>query len=187
MPAPSPVPAPPPAYPVAPPAILSIASALYAYSPTDAGDLALQPNDQIQVLEHMNNDCEWSYPHQVYLSRVLHLLTMSFQGGAAEMNEPAKKAYSPDLMSTSSKTNHHTRHQEHMETCHYKSPKVPDSPENPSASLKNMARNSARRWAMLLSSELELLSEAILSMVFSKRLSIEIGMHLCVHLQVEHI
>ncbi|KAL4810153.1 SH3 domain-containing protein [Aspergillus unguis] len=46
---------PPPAYPQAP-AVLSVASALYAYTPTDAGDLALQPNDRIQVLEHMNAD-----------------------------------------------------------------------------------------------------------------------------------
>ncbi|KAL4779382.1 SH3 domain-containing protein [Aspergillus varians] len=46
---------PPPAYPQAP-AVLSIASALYAYTPTDAGDLALQPNDRVQVLEHMNAD-----------------------------------------------------------------------------------------------------------------------------------
>ncbi|PYH89841.1 SH3-domain-containing protein [Aspergillus ellipticus CBS 707.79] len=46
---------PPPAYPQAPPA-LSVASALYAYTPTDPGDLALQPNDRIQVLEHMNAD-----------------------------------------------------------------------------------------------------------------------------------
>ncbi|KAL1968265.1 hypothetical protein VTN77DRAFT_2100 [Rasamsonia byssochlamydoides] len=50
-----PSPAPPPAY-SQPPPILSIASALYAYTPTDAGDLALQPHDRIQVLEHMNND-----------------------------------------------------------------------------------------------------------------------------------
>ncbi|KAL4921779.1 SH3 domain-containing protein [Aspergillus aurantiobrunneus] len=46
---------PPPAYPQAP-SVLSVASALYAYTPTDAGDLALQPNDRIQVLEHMNAD-----------------------------------------------------------------------------------------------------------------------------------
>ncbi|KAL2836608.1 SH3 domain-containing protein [Aspergillus pseudodeflectus] len=46
---------PPPAYPQAP-TILSIASALYAYSPTDPGDLALQPHDRVQVLEHMNAD-----------------------------------------------------------------------------------------------------------------------------------
>ncbi|KAL4926939.1 SH3 domain-containing protein [Aspergillus undulatus] len=46
---------PPPAYPQAP-TVLSVASALYAYTPTDAGDLALQPNDRIQVLEHMNAD-----------------------------------------------------------------------------------------------------------------------------------
>ncbi|PGH11679.1 hypothetical protein AJ79_04702 [Helicocarpus griseus UAMH5409] len=48
-------PLPPPAYASGPP-VLSIASALYAYTPTDAGDLALQPQDRIQVLEHMNND-----------------------------------------------------------------------------------------------------------------------------------
>lgn len=57
--APSPVhtpnPLPPPAYPTVP-TILSIASALYAYKPTDAGDLALQQNDRVQVIEHMNND-----------------------------------------------------------------------------------------------------------------------------------
>ncbi|KKA16934.1 SH3 domain protein [Rasamsonia emersonii CBS 393.64] len=47
--------APPPSYAQSAP-VLSIASALYAYTPTDAGDLALQPHDRIQVLEHMNND-----------------------------------------------------------------------------------------------------------------------------------
>ncbi|KAF7128442.1 hypothetical protein CNMCM5793_003172 [Aspergillus hiratsukae] len=46
---------PPPAYPQAV-AVLSVATALYAYTPTDAGDLALQPNDRVQVLEHMNAD-----------------------------------------------------------------------------------------------------------------------------------
>ncbi|EAS28929.3 SH3 domain-containing protein [Coccidioides immitis RS] len=46
---------PPPSYASAPP-VLCMASALYAYTPTDAGDLALQANDRIQVLEHMNND-----------------------------------------------------------------------------------------------------------------------------------
>ncbi|KAL3482497.1 SH3 domain-containing protein [Aspergillus californicus] len=46
---------PPPAYPQAP-TVLSVASALYAYTPTDAGDLALQPHDRVQVLEHMNAD-----------------------------------------------------------------------------------------------------------------------------------
>ncbi|BCS22320.1 uncharacterized protein APUU_30545A [Aspergillus puulaauensis] len=46
---------PPPAYPQAP-VVLSVASALYAYTPTDTGDLALQPNDRVQVLEHMNAD-----------------------------------------------------------------------------------------------------------------------------------
>lgn len=50
------LPPPPPSYSAEPP-VLSIATALYAYTPTDAGDLALQPNDRVQVLEHMNNDC----------------------------------------------------------------------------------------------------------------------------------
>ena len=49
-------PPPPPAYPPGP-AVLSVATALYAYTPTDSGDLALQPNDRVSVLEHMNNDC----------------------------------------------------------------------------------------------------------------------------------
>lgn len=52
-----PTPAPPPPAYAQTPAVLSTASALYAYTPTDAGDLALQPHDRIQVLEHMNNDC----------------------------------------------------------------------------------------------------------------------------------
>ncbi|RMJ22704.1 SH3 domain protein [Aspergillus sp. HF37] len=48
-------PPPPPAYTQAPP-VLSIATALYTYTPTDAGDLALILHDRIQVHEHMNND-----------------------------------------------------------------------------------------------------------------------------------
>lgn len=59
-PVPTPAPLPPPAY-VQTPQILAIASALYAYSPTDAGDLALQPGDSVQVSEHMNNDCTCPY------------------------------------------------------------------------------------------------------------------------------
>ncbi|KAJ5114986.1 hypothetical protein NUU61_000745 [Penicillium alfredii] len=51
----SPPPQPPPAYPQVPP-IMGLATALYAYTPTDAGDLALQPHDRIQVIEHMNDD-----------------------------------------------------------------------------------------------------------------------------------
>jgi hypothetical protein len=54
-PVPTPAPLPPPAY-VQTPQILSIATALYAYAPTDAGDLALQQGDRVQVTEHMNND-----------------------------------------------------------------------------------------------------------------------------------
>ena len=58
----SPIPSPaqpPPAYPTAPapPGALTFATALYAYSPTDAGDLALSPNDRIAVTEYMN--AEW--------------------------------------------------------------------------------------------------------------------------------
>lgn len=55
-PVPTPAPLPPPAY-VQTPQILAIATALYAYTPTDAGDLALQQGDRVQVTEHMNNDC----------------------------------------------------------------------------------------------------------------------------------
>ncbi|MCJ1282735.1 hypothetical protein MMC26_002060 [Xylographa opegraphella] len=52
-------PVPPPAY--ASPPCLARASALYAYAPTDTGDLALLPNDRIQVLEFMNAD--WAKGH----------------------------------------------------------------------------------------------------------------------------
>ena len=57
QPSPSPSPAPPPAY-VAPPTVASIAaaSALYEYRPSDAGDLAILPNDRIIITEFMNAD-----------------------------------------------------------------------------------------------------------------------------------
>jgi len=50
-------PVPPPAY-GAPSAAASIASAsaLYEYQPSDAGDLAIQPNDRIAITEFMNAD-----------------------------------------------------------------------------------------------------------------------------------
>ncbi|OQE37388.1 hypothetical protein PENCOP_c010G06655 [Penicillium coprophilum] len=51
----TPPPGAPPAYPQVPP-VLGLASAMYAYTPTDAGDLALQPHDRIQIIEHMNED-----------------------------------------------------------------------------------------------------------------------------------
>lgn len=38
------------------PPSLATASALYAYTPADAGDLALLPNDQIAITEFMNAD-----------------------------------------------------------------------------------------------------------------------------------
>ena len=47
-------PAPPPAY--AQPTALTTASSIYAYAPTDAGDLALLPNDRVQIYEYMNSD-----------------------------------------------------------------------------------------------------------------------------------
>lgn len=54
-------PQPPPAYASPPPQAnwppLAQATALYAYSSADAGDLALQPNDHITVTEYMN--AEW--------------------------------------------------------------------------------------------------------------------------------
>ncbi|MCJ1444389.1 MAG: hypothetical protein MMC23_004891 [Stictis urceolatum] len=53
-PSPAPSPAPPPAYNAAPG--LATASALYAYNPTDAGDLALLPQDKVVILEYMNAD-----------------------------------------------------------------------------------------------------------------------------------
>ncbi|KAI9658202.1 MAG: hypothetical protein M1831_004049 [Alyxoria varia] len=57
---PAPVEQPPPAYPTAPAppqSALTYVTALYAYTPTDAGDLALNPNDRIAVTEYMN--AEW--------------------------------------------------------------------------------------------------------------------------------
>ncbi|KAF1825741.1 SH3-domain-containing protein [Dissoconium aciculare CBS 342.82] len=52
---------PPPAYNTPPPAVnwpaLAQATALYAYTSPDAGDLELQPNDQISVTEYLN--AEW--------------------------------------------------------------------------------------------------------------------------------
>lgn len=60
----APPPQPPPAYAQAPP-VLSHASALYAYTPTDRDDLALQPNDRVQVLERINDDCMFRARHLV--------------------------------------------------------------------------------------------------------------------------
>lgn len=60
QPSPAPTPAPPPAYAAPPqsmPPPLAQATALYAYNGTDPGDLELQPNDHISVVEYMN--AEW--------------------------------------------------------------------------------------------------------------------------------
>lgn len=58
-------PQPPPAYNAPPPAAnwppLAQATALYAYTSADAGDLELQPNDHITVTEYMN--AEWWKGH----------------------------------------------------------------------------------------------------------------------------
>lgn len=47
---------PPPAYATSTAPTIATASALYEYKPTDAGDLALLPNDRISVTEFMNTD-----------------------------------------------------------------------------------------------------------------------------------
>ncbi|TIA69040.1 SH3-domain-containing protein [Aureobasidium pullulans] len=59
QPSPAATPAPPPAYAAPPPSMppLAQATALYAYNGTDPGDLELQPNDHINVMEYMN--AEW--------------------------------------------------------------------------------------------------------------------------------
>ena len=56
--APTPSPAlPPPAYgSTQAPAAIVTASALYEYHPSDAGDLAILPNDRISITEFMNAD-----------------------------------------------------------------------------------------------------------------------------------
>ena len=49
--------APPPAYTIPPPAVsIASATAIYEYRPSDAGDLAIQPNDRISITEFMNAD-----------------------------------------------------------------------------------------------------------------------------------
>lgn len=53
-PAPTPQMPPPPAYNAAPG--IAMARALYAYQPTDDGDLALNPQDRVTILEYMNAD-----------------------------------------------------------------------------------------------------------------------------------
>jgi len=78
----SPSPQPPPAYPQVPP-ILSLATALYAYTPTDPGDLAMSPNDRIQVTEHMNDDC--TFHSHGYVETKANIL----QGGAVVTSGPA--------------------------------------------------------------------------------------------------
>jgi hypothetical protein len=77
---------PPPAYGTQHAPVLQMASALYAYTPTDLGDLAIQPNDRISVLEHMNSDCQCLSFHR------RRLLTHE-QGGEGGMKEPVWRVY----------------------------------------------------------------------------------------------
>ncbi|KAN0073893.1 SH3 domain containing protein [Elaphomyces granulatus] len=88
-------PAPPPAYAQAPP-VLSIASALYAYTPTDAGDLALQPQDRIQVLEHMNNDWWRGRNERTHLEGIFprSYVTISDEKPALSIVSPQPISYS---------------------------------------------------------------------------------------------
>ena len=96
---PSPVPAPPPPAYASGPQLLSLATALYAYTPTDAGDLALQQHDRVQVTEHMNNDCK---SISVLAYEFVNAYETFLQGGEVEMNEPDLKVSSREVMSTSS-------------------------------------------------------------------------------------
>ena len=83
---PSPIPAPPPPAYASGLQVLSLASALYAYTPTDAGDLALQQHDRVQVTEHMNNDCMSISCAGSFVNVANNILP---QGGEGEMNEQA--------------------------------------------------------------------------------------------------
>jgi hypothetical protein len=59
QPSPSPQPvqqAAPPVYTPSQPTSIATATSLYVYNPTDAGDLALLPNDRVSITEYMNVD-----------------------------------------------------------------------------------------------------------------------------------
>lgn len=145
---------PPPAYQQGPP-VLSVASALYAYTPTDAGDLALQPNDRIQVLEHMNNDCT-AVCHFVIATRLL--LTQYGQGGVVEMSEPTWKVSSLAATYELSRRNPFLLRpflsRRIMAICLWKSVRVVPHPKPKGniAGSENRGRSLGRSWAMLVSS-----------------------------------
>lgn len=93
----TPPPQAPPAYPQAASApSLGFASAMWAYTPTDEGDLALAPNDRIVVLEHMNVDCMFGERGLQQESRA----NMRMQGGAVATSVPAQKVSSLKVMSS---------------------------------------------------------------------------------------
>jgi len=56
VPSPQPSPAPLPLYSPPPAQTVASATSLYVYHPSDAGDLALQPQDRISITEFMNAD-----------------------------------------------------------------------------------------------------------------------------------
>jgi hypothetical protein len=89
----SPPPQAPPAYPQVPPS-LGFASAMWAYTPTDAGDLALAQNDRIVVLEHMNDDC--TSKRCVFGED--SSANMSVQGGVVAMSVRARRVFSQRAM-----------------------------------------------------------------------------------------
>lgn len=134
---------PPPAYPQAP-TVLSVASALYAYTPTDAGDLALQPNDRVQVLEHMNPDCMFTL-----LETTMGPDTNPLQGGVVATSAQTSRVSSLAAMSMS-----WTKRLLHSllttETCRSMSARVALGHLANTASLRSTAKSLARRWVMLV-------------------------------------
>ncbi|KNG89961.1 SH3 domain protein, partial [Aspergillus nomiae NRRL 13137] len=128
---------PPPAYPQAPP-VLSVANALYAYTPTDPGDLALQPHDRVQVLEHMNADWWRGRNERTNLEGIFPRSYVSVIEDKAAPAPPSGYGNMP------------------LEVSQGGSAENPE--EKKPASLKSRARSLARRWAMPLSSVPVLLS-----------------------------
>lgn len=127
---------------------------MYAYTPTDAGDLALQPNDRIQVLEHMNNDCKFSFDKDYDIC----LSTNTTQGGVAEMSEQTRKEYSLEAMSefwTRSPPLQPCPSLPITETCLWMSLNPDHLQLTPAVvdlvNLRSKARNLEGRWAMPVS------------------------------------
>lgn len=149
----SPPPQAPPAYPQVPP-ILSLASALYAYTPTDQGDLALQPNDRVQVIEHMNDDC--MLPR---IRRGNAPTDRYFQGGVVATSVPVRKVSSLEATSMSLMRRAGSPRRRRLATtgtCPWTSVRAVRAPLLPMTrsrriSLSRAVRNLARSLAMLVS------------------------------------